>query len=116
MNGSTKCGDKMSEKSKIRGLSYACTDNGIRLPVVDITHPLFEASLDEESLADLCKESTQKAKDLKEMSDSHKKLLGERSYIFKGFFLLGRFTLSIFFSMSICFANVTGGSLRCFCL
>ena len=87
MNGSTRCGDEMSGKSKIRGLSYACTDNGLRLPVVDITHPLFEASLNEKSLADLCKESTQKAKDLKEMSDSHKKLLGERSYIFKGFFL-----------------------------
>ena len=29
------------EKNKITGLTYAFTENGIELPVLDVTHPLF---------------------------------------------------------------------------
>lgn len=87
MNDSHKHRNKICEKNKIRGISYAYTDNGIELPVLDITHPLFTASIDEDRLTDLRKESAQGAKNLKELSDFHKKLLGERSYIYKGFFL-----------------------------
>jgi hypothetical protein len=45
-------------KERIRGLAYARTDNGLELPVVDITHPLFISSIDEESLDELRKNST----------------------------------------------------------
>ena len=38
------------EKSKIAGISYAFTKDGIELPVIDITHPLFISSIDEEKL------------------------------------------------------------------
>jgi hypothetical protein len=87
MNDSHRWKNEPSEKSTIHRLSYACTDNGIRLPVVDITHPLFGAPVDEEHLPGLRKESAQRAQALKEMPDSQKKLLGEKSYIYKGFFL-----------------------------
>lgn len=36
----------MKTKSSSDGLFYATTDNGITLPVLDITHPLFLASID----------------------------------------------------------------------
>ena len=87
MDDFNQCRNKIPEKHKIRGLSYAYTDDGIELPVLDITHPLFAASIDEERLADLRKESAQGAKNLKELPDSHKKILGERSHIYRGFFL-----------------------------
>lgn len=86
MNDSGKCRDE-PHKNEIHRLSYAYTDNGVKLPVLDITHPLFLASMDEENLADLRKESVQGAKNLKELPDSHKKILGERSSIYRGFFL-----------------------------
>gem|GEM_PF-483344 len=70
------------EKSKVSGLSYVFTDNGIELPVLDISHPLFIASIDEEGLEELCKESAQKAKGFKEMPDAQKKFIYEKSYIF----------------------------------
>lgn len=37
-------------KNKIPGLSYAMTINGVELPVLDITHPLFNSSIDEVKL------------------------------------------------------------------
>jgi hypothetical protein len=37
-------------KNKISELSYAWTLNGVELPVLDITHPLFIASIDENQL------------------------------------------------------------------
>jgi hypothetical protein len=75
------------EKNKIHRLSYASTDDGIKLPVLDITHPLFITSIDEKRLADLQKESAQGVKNLREMPDSLKKHLGENSLIYRGFFL-----------------------------
>ena len=79
--------NEIAEKDRMHRLSYAYTDDGIKLPVLDITHPLFIESIDEERLADLQKESAQGVKNLREMPDSLKKHLGENSLIYKGFFL-----------------------------
>ncbi len=46
----------MAVKNKIPELFYAITDNGVELPVLDITHPLFKASINEEKLPALLKE------------------------------------------------------------
>lgn len=70
------------EKNKVPGLSYVYTDCGLELPVLDITHPLFTASINEESLEALCKESAQRAKSMKEMPDAQKMVIAEKSYIF----------------------------------
>jgi len=74
------------EKNKVPGLSYVYTDCGLELPVLDITHPLFTASINEESLEALRKESPQRAKSMKEMPAAQKMLIAERSYIFGKYF------------------------------
>jgi hypothetical protein len=55
-----------SEKKTTPELSYALTDNGIELPVLDITHPLFISSIDETALDALGKETIKQAKSLAE--------------------------------------------------
>jgi hypothetical protein len=74
------------EKNKVPGLSYVFTDCGLELPVLDITHPLFTASINEEGLEALCKESAQRAKSMKEMPAAQKMVIAERSYIFGKYF------------------------------
>ncbi|MBU7017361.1 MAG: hypothetical protein HXS44_07610 [Theionarchaea archaeon] len=83
---SDECKNEISGGRKQK-LSYVYTDDGIKLPVLDITHPLFIESIDEEHLPDLQKESAQGVKNLREMPDSLKKYLGENSLIYRGFFL-----------------------------
>jgi hypothetical protein len=71
--------------SQIPGLAYAFTDNGIELPVLDITHPQFLSSIDEDHLDEVSKASIQKMLALGEMSDAQKKTYYERlskSYVF----------------------------------
>jgi hypothetical protein len=41
------------EKSKQRGVSYALTDDGIELPVIDLTHPAFAVAPSPAELAEL---------------------------------------------------------------
>lgn len=75
---------------RIPGLAYTFTENGIELPVLDITHPQFIASIDEGRLADMSKESAKKVKALSEMSDDQKKTHREqmlRSFIFGRLFM-----------------------------
>jgi len=80
-----------TEKNKIAGLSYAFTENGIELPVLDITHPLFLKSINEESLAKMLKEIEQKGEERAEsFNNIHsfiKNFLANRSYIMAGFML-----------------------------
>jgi hypothetical protein len=40
-------------KNKLQGLTYVFTENGVELPVLDITHPGFISSIDEEKLKKL---------------------------------------------------------------
>jgi len=48
---------RIPEANKVQGLLYVFTDTGLELPVLDITHSLFEASIDENTLADQCTKS-----------------------------------------------------------
>jgi hypothetical protein len=41
---------KISEKEKKPNVRYAVTDDGLELPVIDVTHPAFEVSLNENEL------------------------------------------------------------------
>jgi hypothetical protein len=73
------------EASRIPGLAYACTDNGIELPVLDITHPQFLSSIDEGRLEEVSKASIQKMVAVTKLSDAHRKTYYEqllKSYIF----------------------------------
>lgn len=79
------------EKNKISGLAYALTENGIELPVLDITHPLFLESIDEEKLTKMLKEiehkGEERAKSFDNMPAFIKNYLSKRSYIMAGFML-----------------------------
>ena len=75
---------------KLPGLAYAITQNGIELPVLDITHPKFIASINEDRVADVSKASIQKMKALGEMSDAQKRAYYEQlsnSFIYGRFFM-----------------------------
>ena len=56
----------ISEKKPTPELCYAFTENGVELPVLDITNPLFISSIDETALDALGKESMKQAKSLAE--------------------------------------------------
>jgi hypothetical protein len=74
------------ERNKVSGLCYAYTECGVELPVLDITHPLFTASINEEDLEALCEESAHRARGMKEVPDAQKMAIAERSYIFGRYF------------------------------
>jgi len=76
--------------NQISRLVYAFTDNGIKLPVLDITHPQFLSSIDEDRLDEVSKTSFQKMLDLGEMSDTQKKIYHDqltKSYIYGRVFM-----------------------------
>ncbi|UCG27057.1 MAG: hypothetical protein JSV24_08770, partial [Bacteroidales bacterium] len=82
---------KIYEKKKIPGLFYAFTDNGVELPVLDITHPLFIESINEQKLGKMLKEIEKKGDERAESFDRMpaflKNFLAKRSYIMAGFLL-----------------------------
>lgn len=82
--------DPDSEKNQILELVHAFTDNGIELPVLDITHPQFLSIIDEDRLDEESKASFQKMLALGEMSNDQKKMYYERlskSFIFGSTFI-----------------------------
>jgi hypothetical protein len=76
------------EKRKIPGISYAFTRDGIELPVLDITHPLFTSSIDEEKLKrmipEIAPEAKKRAEGFRKMPLFIKRFLAKRSYIMAG--------------------------------
>ena len=82
---------KISERNKIAGISYAFTENGIELPVLDITHPLFLRSINEEKLDKMLNEIKQKGEERAESFNKIpafiKNFMAKRSYIMAGFML-----------------------------
>ncbi|MBN1271527.1 MAG: hypothetical protein JXB26_04580 [Candidatus Aminicenantes bacterium] len=70
------------EANKIPGLCYVFTDTGLELPVLDITHPLFDAGINEQVLEDLRRKSAQAAESMRAMPEAQKKMIAEKSYIF----------------------------------
>ncbi len=82
------------EKRKIPGISYALTDSGIELPILDITHPLFKASIDKTNLEKLRK-AIEKTGDkmviqLKGMPAFLRNFLSRHSYIIAGFLSISK--------------------------
>jgi hypothetical protein len=78
------------ETSRIPGLAYALTDNGIELPVLDITHPQFLSSIEESRLDEVSRASVQKMLAVGQMSDAQKTTYYEqllRSHIFGPIFV-----------------------------
>jgi hypothetical protein len=82
---------RISERNKVAGISYAFTENGIELPVLDITHPFFLRSINEEKLDEMLNEIKQKGE---ERAESFNKIpafimnfIAKRSYIMAGFML-----------------------------
>jgi hypothetical protein len=73
------------EKKKLSGLSYAFMDNGLEIPVIDISHPLFKASIDEKKLSEYMKKAASKgekrAESFKKMPLFLKNFLVKRSFI-----------------------------------
>lgn len=83
--------NRICEKNKIKGLSYAFTVNGIELPVLDITHPLFTDSISKEKLdkmlKDIVKNGEKRAAKFNKMPGFIKNFLAKHSYIMAGFLL-----------------------------
>lgn len=73
----------MVSNKKISGISYAKTDNGVELPILDITHPLFVSIIDETALDALGKEALKQAKSTQK--NSIIKFLASRSLTLGGF-------------------------------
>ena len=71
-------------KNKIPELSYAFTLNGIELPVLDITHPYFIASTDEDKLKKMLpyveKNAERNAEEFNKMPSFIKNFLSQRSF------------------------------------
>ena len=53
---------KILEKDKKAGVCYAITDDGLELPVIDLTHPAFELQLPESELQALLQQFLQDLK------------------------------------------------------
>jgi hypothetical protein len=77
-NGRTR---RIPEANKVPGLPYVYTDTGLELVVLDITHPLFETSIDENSLSDQRAQSATAAALIKAMSEAQRKMISAGSYI-----------------------------------
>jgi hypothetical protein len=71
-------------RKRIPGLSYAFTGNGVELPVLDITHPLFISSIDENKLKKMLKKAEKNAEETAEkfnnMPSCIMKFLAKRSF------------------------------------
>jgi hypothetical protein len=71
-------------RNKVPGLSYAFTENGVELPVLDITHPLFISSIDEVKLKEMLKKAEKNAEKTAEkfnnMPPYIMKFLAKRSF------------------------------------
>jgi hypothetical protein len=52
----------IEEKNKKAGVSYAVTDGGLELPIIDITHPAFEVSLNETEMETLLQQYIQEVR------------------------------------------------------
>jgi hypothetical protein len=77
------------EPNKVAGLPYAFTDTGLELPVLDITHPLFEQSIDENALAAQRAQSTALAALVRAMPEAQRRAITERSLVWGTHFTAG---------------------------
>ena len=62
-------------KNKLPELEYAFTLNGVELPVLDVTHPLFNSAIDEVKLGELIRKSEKTAE---KTLEAYKKVLNAK--------------------------------------
>jgi hypothetical protein len=71
-------------RKKVPGLYYVFTENGVELPVLDITHPLFISSIDEVKLKEMLKKAEKNAEETAEKFNNMpafiKKFLANHSF------------------------------------
>ncbi|MDD1504806.1 hypothetical protein PVA17_18850 [Lysinibacillus sp. CNPSo 3705] len=60
-------GDKVDNANENKRILYAVFENEIQLPILDITHPLFNASIDEQAYHLSCLKSARSIESLKKM-------------------------------------------------
>ncbi len=72
------------EKNKKPGLCYAVSDDGIELPVIDITHPAFALNITPESLSAAIDRFVQSIKLLSSMPASMQEALARQSVLVRG--------------------------------
>lgn len=82
MGDNNKNKETIPEKNKVPGVAYAFTDCGLELAVLDITHPLFIKSINEEGLAELCKQSALLAERAKAMPEAQRNAINKVSLMF----------------------------------
>jgi hypothetical protein len=72
------------EANKRPGVCYAVTDDGIELPVIDITHPAFATELTEAELAAVVDLSLRALEAAKKMAPEMVRALAEKSILVRG--------------------------------
>ncbi len=65
------------------GLSYACTDEGVELPVIDLTHSAFEVNLSFDQLAALTASSRRRLRRLELLPTFVHRLMARRSILLR---------------------------------
>lgn len=68
-------------ENKSRQMPYADFEQGIKLPILDITHPLFNASIDEQEYHLSCLKSSKSIESLKKMPGFIKKMFVKKSNV-----------------------------------
>ncbi len=84
-----------SLNNRLPGISYAYTDDGIELPVLDITHPLFISTLDKDRFKALSLRAAHKAEQIKNNHFSITKIIFGKLLKTKNTYIGGMRTLKM---------------------
>jgi len=77
---------RIPEKNKRAGLSYAVTDDGLELPVIDITHPAFACEMTEAEISAVIDRTMQDLRESSKMPPEAVRELPKRSILWRGTF------------------------------
>jgi hypothetical protein len=77
---------RIPERNKRASLVYAVTDDGLELPVIDITHPAFACEMTEAEISAVIDQTMQGLRESSKMSPDAIKELPRRSILWRGTF------------------------------
>ncbi len=77
---------RVPEKNKQAGISYAVSDDGLELPVIDITHPAFACEMSEAEISAVIDKTMQGLRDSSKLPPEALKELPKRSILWRGVF------------------------------
>ncbi len=77
---------RIPEKNKRAGLVYAMTDDGLELPVIDVTHPAFACNVTEPEISAVIDRTMEALRESSKMSPEALKELPRRSILWRGTF------------------------------